>query len=80
MRLRITQAVRIGGPNCRHIRMTTDLSGEVVEIDDILEELRQNFREYPGGYRGLLVALYAAFCDEQDIPLDRLPSKVKIEV
>lgn len=77
--LRLKIAKRLGGANCNHIELVEVLDGEQIAVKVEFDAVRDYFKGYPGGYKGVLVELLAAYWQERGTSLNNLPSKVRIE-
>jgi len=64
MGLQIKKIKRTNGANCQHLSVETVLDEQPLTIQTELARLRQKFSDEPGGYKGLLLLLFAAYQEE----------------
>lgn len=77
--LKLKNASRAGGNGCNHIDLVMVLDGVQVSTQVEFAVLRKQFEKYPGGYKGLLIALLAAYWEERGTAIINLYRKVRIE-
>ena len=71
MALQIIDIAR-NGNNCQHLVFDCVLEGDEIIIRDELEKLESRFEDEPGGYKGLLLRLFALYQIEQGRKIETL--------
>ncbi len=72
MGLQLKSITRLSGEHCQHLSFDCVLDGEKTDIPAELERLKAKFNDEPGGYRGVLLLLFALYQIEQGRNLEHL--------